>query len=257
MTKTTHPQRDQGFTLIELLVVIAIIAILAGLLLPTLAKAKEKGQRAKCLSNLRQIHVACTVYGMDNREVLIPALYGTTQICLSPTDASLWTSLGLVVRSNAASIWTCPNRPRVLPVDETSIGYPQWVIGYQYLAGIPIWKNLAGEFPSRSPIKTTRSKPSWTLAADTTMKIDNNWGGGNTDPARPYTYENMPSHTPNKVPAGGNQVQMDGSASWIKFQKMWRLHSWNPGARDGYFYQDPSDFDSLLVSRLPLLVATP
>ena len=95
----------RGFTLIELLVVIAIIAILAAILFPVFAKAREKARQSSCLSNMKQIGVAALSYvqDYDERTPLRNGWYFTTD-----NHAQSWAAR-LVPYIKNAQIWKCPS----------------------------------------------------------------------------------------------------------------------------------------------------
>ncbi len=131
--RSPAPQTRSAFTLIELLVVIAIVAILASLLLPALARAKEKGRQARCLSNQRQVGLALMLYDGDFQK--LPPKASQVFDFMNPKAAG-WENNCLYAISRyleqearkSSQVYTCPTAkkaeiPSIQPTELSAASY--------------------------------------------------------------------------------------------------------------------------------------
>ncbi len=129
--------RKRGFTLIELLVVIAIIAILAAILFPVFAKAREKARQTSCLSNCRQLGTAALSYSQDYDEMYpLPMVFNGTTVYYNtwmaiPPWTGSWACMGMLAQNSVqpyiknTQLYTCPSAPRanVYSPNDTWVAY--------------------------------------------------------------------------------------------------------------------------------------
>jgi prepilin-type N-terminal cleavage/methylation domain-containing protein/prepilin-type processing-associated H-X9-DG protein len=189
-------KREQsGFTLIELLVVIAIIAILAAILFPVFAKAREKARQTQCSSNLRQIGLALVQYSQDYDQELVGAWYGDGgyQASIAPAGRYKWMDcIYPYVKSTA--VFHCPDDPgwkgsgNFTPINQESAGsndsnnYGSYAIDSSYWNQCPRCGPANGNGEYRQSDLRQPSSTIWAADGDDCYQID--WPNGNPVPTQ-------------------------------------------------------------------------
>jgi prepilin-type N-terminal cleavage/methylation domain-containing protein/prepilin-type processing-associated H-X9-DG protein len=183
----------KGFTLIELLVVIAIIAILAAILFPVFAQAREKARQSACLSNCNQIGKALMMYIQDNEGILPDNGYGSYSVYQTP---SRWFSTQLDPYVKSYKVWDCPSA-RV---------------------NASCFHSAAGRDYGMAATFSGREEASFITPADLVLIVDcyyNAWYSDQSHEEHPTWFDTC--YIPLRVHNGGaTYVYADGHGKWSK-----------------------------------------
>jgi prepilin-type N-terminal cleavage/methylation domain-containing protein/prepilin-type processing-associated H-X9-DG protein len=208
--------RRHAFTLIELLVVIAIIAILAAILFPVFAQARDKARGISCLSNSRQIGLAYTMYANDYDGFLPltnhagPGMGWTDQCQPYIKNHQVYRC-----PSDGSSNWTQPIAP------STDIRKSSFYLN-GYMAGAAVWGNTAAIDKPASVIFLAESVQNgtgdhfhpmcWNAPADPAYNCDFGWDAAKREPTE---------LSPRRHQEGATYGFVDGHMKWSRFNALW------------------------------------
>jgi len=218
-----------AFTLIELLVVIAIIAILAAMLLPALARSKERAKITNCKSNEHQLSLATMMYANDNQD----RLPDCNNLGVWVWDISAYVITNLQQNAVRQDIFYCPNElylynsatPNAWQAftGSSTPPYPYIVTGYIWM--FPNSKADAVLTDFSEVTKTTTPRPGFTVATteimtDATIFLNGLSGRRYTGISAAGGTVVRTAHLNGSVPSGGNIMFLDGHVEWRNFNQM-------------------------------------
>jgi prepilin-type N-terminal cleavage/methylation domain-containing protein/prepilin-type processing-associated H-X9-DG protein len=237
-------RRPAAFTLIELLVVIAIIAILAAMLLPALARAKEKARIAQCKSNEHQLSIATLLYANDNQDKLPDC----QNLGVWVWDVSAYAMTNLLQSAGRQDMFYCPNEyylynsatPNAWEAFTGSSTPPRPYVVTGYIWMFPNSQADAALPYFNAVTKTTTPRPDCGISTteiinDATIFLNGLSGRRYVGLAAAGGSVVQSAHLNKATPAGGNIMFLDGHVDWRSFTQMTNI--FNPsGGKLGFMF---------------------
>lgn len=240
-TNTSFSHSKSAFTLIELLVVIAIIAILAAILFPVFARARENARRTSCLSNLKQLGLGFMQYSQDYDERFpnlssengrgIPTVLGPYIQKVAGTYAS--------TAGNGTNIWTCPSdtldrssalvsgNPPASEIPKQSYGVLFWTStnadNRAPWPGTGIGRSIAAFPNSAGTFLLAEMRSNYAILGQNNSQVKRPASGGTLTGAQYYSQDCTDINCGTSVPAahleGWNYLFVDGHAKWLRAER--------------------------------------
>jgi prepilin-type N-terminal cleavage/methylation domain-containing protein/prepilin-type processing-associated H-X9-DG protein len=222
-----HRPRIRAFTLIELLVVIAIIAILAAILFPVFAQAREKGRAAACVSNMKQIGSALHMYSQDYDEINATLTNGQFNPCPNGgqilNGVRVGTGFELAIQPYIKNwgIFTCPSavdaRQRRLECDTASL----WRMRSSYAININRWNGNRFDAHTNGAPESLFGRPADTVVVAEAISsgVDNWFAAWNDTPGNvDEAITQLPTVAAGRIARrhndGANFLYKDGHVKW-------------------------------------------